>query len=297
MRVTVSLPEQGNEYQALQTEEARATAERLGLEIEVLYAENSGILQIQQVLRAIRSAEKPVGVVIEPVTPDGLTSVSRKIVAAQMGLAVLNCTAPYLDDLRAQNPELAIFTVSSDQVEIGRIQGRQVLALLPSGGTVLVVHGSPGSRPAQERFAGFNEVVGTNNGVRVISVYGLWTEASAEHAVRSWLSLASAEKSIDIVAAQDDSMARGARRAVEAVLGPKSANIVYLGIDGVPSVGQKMVQEGRLAATVIMPSNTGAALEHMVRWRQSGTVPASVSLAVRSFPPESELVQRAIKTA
>src|SRR5437879_6905955 len=43
-----------------------------------------------------------------------------------------------------------------------------------------------------------------------------WTEESAQRSVRSWLKLSTSQKAtIDLIAAQDDSMAIGARKAFE----------------------------------------------------------------------------------
>jgi ABC-type sugar transport system substrate-binding protein len=299
-KITVSLPERHNEFQALQTDEAFSTARRLGVQVEIVYADSNPILQIKQLLRAAAAPEKPSAMVVEPVTVDGVEAVFRQAAAAGIGIAVLNRSPRYLDELRQRYPKLALFTVSSDQVEIGRLQGRQVRALLPEGGTVLYVRGPETSASAQERGRGFDEIVGPMGPLRIISLYGQWTEASGEQVVRKWLSLSTSEhRRIDLVAAQDDSMARGARRAVEAqpALRARWARVPYLGVDGVPEVGRKLVDEAKLAGTVVMPSNTGAAIEHLARWAREGTMPQSVQLTVRSYPSEGDMLQRARKTA
>jgi len=300
MKITVSLPERHNEYQALQTDEALATARRLGLAIEVLYADSNPILQIKQILRAIHSPERPIALVVAPVTADGLEAVCRQSAAAGIGLSLLNRCARYVEDLRFQFPNLAMFTVSSDQFEIGRLQARQARALRPEGGTILYVRGPETSASAQERDRGFREIVEPMGRVRLVNLFGQWTESSAEVAVRRWLSLTTSEHMrVDLVVAQDDSMARGARRAVEAQpqIRARWSRVPYLGVDGVPEVGRKLVDEGRLAGTIVMPSNTGAAIEHIARWQRQGTIPVSIQLAVRSYPSEVELLQRARKTA
>jgi inositol transport system substrate-binding protein len=295
VKLLVSLPEKDNEFQAIQAAEAEEAGRRLELPVDVQYAQNNGILQITQILKAIRSPEPPAGIVLEPVTVNGLESVIRKVAAAGVGLAILNTTADSVDDLRAQYPGLALFTVASDQVEIGRIQGQQVRALLPSGGGILYIHGAAGSSAAKERFDGFTEVVGQHGNLGVTSLYALWTQDSAEQAVQNWLKYNSATP-IHVVAAQDDSMARGARRAFDAVTGEGAAcwkALAYLGIDGVPTVGRRFVDEGQLTGTVIMPSNTGAAIDHLSRWLRHKTVPAAVRLAVRSYPSQIELMRKA----
>ena len=300
MRIVVSLPQKDNEFQVLQAEEARSTAARHGVQIEVLYAEGSAVTQIQQLFTALRSEPRPQGIVVEPVTGNGMESVLRKSALAGIGSAVLNCTFGEIATLRSQFPKLATFSVTSDQVEIGRIQGQQVRALLPSGGTVLFVHGPQSALPAQERFRGL-KVALEGGSVRLIVVDAQWTEESAEAGVRRWLRLKTSETvRIDVVAAQDDAMARGARRALERspeVVG-RSGKLPYLGIDGVPGVGQKLVDDGELSGTVVMPSNTGPAVEHLATWERSGTLPpASVVLPVHPYPALPVMVARLTPSA
>ena len=53
-KIVVSLPEGDNEYQRLQAADAQAAAARLGLAVEVLYADNNAVLQIQRTASAAR---------------------------------------------------------------------------------------------------------------------------------------------------------------------------------------------------------------------------------------------------
>ena len=295
-RIVVSLPEGDNEYQRLQATDAQATAARLGLDVEVFYAENNAILQIQQLFKVVHAAERPVLIVVEPVAFEGMERVAQKAASLGIGIAVLNCTVGYLDRLRGEFPKLPIFAVGSDQKEIGRLQARQIQALLPSGGTVLYIEGPPNSPAAGERLAGTQEDL-AGSAIRMVVIDARWSEESAEKAVRSWLRLRTSDSvRIDLVAGQDDSIARGARKAFESSpeLASRCADIPFLGIDGVPSVGQKMVQTGQLTATIVMPSNTGPALEAVARWlRSGGAPPRAVRVPVASFPDETELKRRA----
>ena len=50
-------------------------------------------------------------------------------------------------------------------------------------------------------------------------------------------------------------------------------DVPFLGCDGLPEGGQRMVAEGVLAATVVTPSNTGPALEVVARWLQTRQTP------------------------
>lgn len=291
-RVVVALPDRSNEFQHLQAADAQAAASRLGIEIEVLDADSNAILQIQQVFKFIHGQERPRAILIEPVATDGMERVAQKAAAAGIGVGILNCTVGYIDTLRGQYPQLPFFMLGSDQGEIGRLQGRQMRLLLPGGGTVLYIHGPLSATAARERFQGMQEAT-AGAALQTVVIDSQWTEESAEQVVRKWLRLKTTEGlRIDLVACQDDAMARGARRAFEAApdVAGQWGDLPFLGIDGVPSVGQKMVLDGQLTATVVMPSNTGPALDAIGRWLRSGIMPpASIRVAVSSFPPEDRL--------
>ena len=292
-RVVVSLPESSNEFQVLQAEEARAAARQLGLAVEVLNADRNAVLQVQQVLQALRSEPLPRAVVVEPVAAEAAEKVIRKAATSGMASALLNCSVDWLDRLRSSWPGAPIFRLGSDQVEIGRIQGRQFRSLLPAGGQVLYIHGPEGTPAARERSQGLAESL-HGSGIRMTTLHGHWSEESAERAVKSWLRLRAAEvPGIDLVAAQDDAMARGARRALLASEGgSRWARVPFLGIDGVPGEGQRLVDQGELTATVVMPSNTGAALEHVDRWLRDGVVPPSnVVMPVRPYPDIPQMLR------
>jgi ABC-type sugar transport system substrate-binding protein len=286
MSVIVSLPDQENEFQLLQADDARAAAARHGLDLVLLNAETSPVLQVQQLLKAIHSDPKPQAIVVEPLSIDTMESVVRKATTAGIGFALLNCTLENLTALRV-GAKAPAFAVGSDQVEIGRLQGRQLRSLLPEGGQIVYIHGPQSGTCARERWNGFRQEI---EGTRIESTVldGHWSESSAEKAMASWLRLKLWEKTpIGAIVAQDDSMARGARRAIDAApdvagrLGP----VPFLGIDGVPGVGLKLVDDGVLTATVVMPSNTGAALDVMARWLRAGTPPPmTVPMTPRPYP-------------
>src|SRR5688572_8066925 len=105
-RIVVSLPEKDNEFQLLQSVDARVAAWRLGARVERSYAGNSGMAQIQQLEKASRSEPRPRAIVVELIAVGGLYTVLRKAVSAEIGAAVLNCTADYVTRLRAEFPRL-----------------------------------------------------------------------------------------------------------------------------------------------------------------------------------------------
>src|SRR4029077_17953020 len=210
---------------------------------------------------------RPDAIVFEPVGGTALPQVARAAVSAKIGWAVLNRDASYIAELR-QSSAVPFFAVSSDHVEIGRIQGRQFAAFLPKGGAVLYIQGPSENSAAKERTAGMQEAKPAN--LQIIALRGQWTEESALRSVRSWLKLSTSQKAtIDVVGAQDDSMAMGARKAFEEmhteVERERWLKIPFTGCDGLPKTGQSWIRSGLLAATVFVPPNAGQAIEMFVQ--------------------------------
>ena len=293
-KVVVALLNADQEFQQLQARDARESAARLKLDVEVAFAEGHAVVQIQQLFQHIHApeAERPAAIVIEPATGEGLERVARNAVKAGIGWILVNARVTYVDELRQAYPALPIATVGADQKEIGRIQGRQCRALLPGGGRVLCVQGPADSAATAGRLEGLKETLGPAFEIR--GVNGDWTEAGGEKAVVSWLRLKTAEAfQPEVVACQNDSMAVGARKALREHRLEWGA-VAFLGCDGLPEGGQKLVADGVLAATVVTPSNTGPALEIVARWLQATHVPPrEVLLPARSHPAEDRLRPKA----
>ena len=288
-RILVSLTTNDNDYQIEQAQSAEQAASKLGVNAEIIYANNDAINQSTQILRAIQASpeDRPSAIVFEPVGGTALPQVARAAAAANIGWAVLNRDASYIEDLR-KTSAATVFAISSDHVEIGRIQGRQVAALLPRGGAVLYIQGPSENSAAKERTLGMQETKPAN--VHIIALRGQWTEESAQRAVRSWLKLTTSQKAtVDLIAAQDDSMAIGARKAFEEVTSEVDRDrwlkLPFTGCDGLPKTGQAWVRSGLLSATVFVPPNAGQAIEMFVQAiQQKKRPPERVFTVPRSIP-------------
>jgi ABC-type sugar transport system substrate-binding protein len=215
-------------------------------------------------------------------------------VGAGIAWGVMNHDANYVPELRRVH-RVPVFSVTADHEEVGRIQGRQLGALLPKGGSVLHIEGPSQSMAAKQRTTGMHETKPANVSVKPLK--GQWTEESAYRAVNSWLRLSTSLKSThDVVAAQDDSMAAGARKAFlelsDATVRQRWSSIPYIGCDGVPETGQAWVKQGLLTATVIIPPTAGQALEILVRAIQGGAMPSALTLTVPTSFPDLEVLVR-----
>src|SRR5713101_6539303 len=295
LKILVSLTTKDNDYQIEQASSAEQAARKLGVDFEILYADNDAVSQSTHILKAIQEApeEQPDAIVFEPVGGTALPQVARAAVSAGIGWAVLNRDASYLPELRPSS-KVPIFGVTSDHVEIGRIQARQCAAFLPKGGSVLYIQGPSENSAAKDRTSGMQKAKSVN--LHLTMLKGQWTEESAAKAVRAWLKLSTSKKAvIDLIAAQDDAMAIGARRAFQEL--PTEAErerwlgLPFLGIDGLPKTGQSWVRSGLLAATIFVPPNAGQAIAMLVDAIQNGKVPPERVLTTAVSVPPMEVLK------
>lgn len=295
LKIAVCLITRNNDYQREQAEAAESVARQLGVKLQIVYGEGDSVTQSQLLLEMIQNpAQRPNGIICET-AGTGLAQVAQAAMLANVGWAILNRDVDYLPQLRSKS-KVPVFAVSTDNEEVGRMQGRQVAALCPDGGTALFVQGPSMSTAAQHRLSGINQTKPFNLQLRAIRAQ--WTEESAFAAVQSWLRLSTSHQvRICAVVAQNDSMALGARRAIEeSTTGMEREQLLgipFLGCDGVPSTGQSWVRSGLLTATVITPPNTGIALDMLVRSLNSGRQPDEQTMTVpKSFPEVERLAPR-----
>src|SRR5215472_10319635 len=138
----VSLITADNDYQLEQAAAAEAVGRQLGVGVRVIFAGGDSIEQSQQLLNIIQSsaAPHPTAFVVEPAGSTALPKVAEAAAKAGIGWVVLNHGADYINGLR-RGYTVPICGISADHTEIGRVQGRQIAALLPQGGTVLYIQG------------------------------------------------------------------------------------------------------------------------------------------------------------
>ncbi|MBZ5613775.1 MAG: sugar ABC transporter substrate-binding protein [Acidobacteriia bacterium] len=295
-RFLLSLTNDDNDYQIEQTSAAQQAARKLGVELQIVYAGNDGIVQSQQLLSSIHStnAPRPDAIIFEPAGSTAHPQVVRAAAAAGIGVVLLNSNADYISELR-RHCQVPVFAITSNHEEIGRIQGRQVGALLPAGGIVLYIQGPSDSSAAKQRYTGFLETKPENVQLRALKAH--WTEASAHKTVSSFLCLSTSRQAkIEAVCAQDDSMAMGARKAFEECSELRKAwqKMAFLGCDGLPKTGQEWVRSNLLTATIFIPPNADQAIEMMVKSIASGVLPPERTFTIaKSFPAVEVLIQSA----
>jgi ABC-type sugar transport system substrate-binding protein len=214
-----------------------------------------------------------------------LQQVAIAAAKANIGWVVLNLDADYIASVRGLT-SAPVFAVSSNHLEIGRLQGRQIARLLPQGGQVLYVQGPSTSAAARLRTQGMMETKPANVQLRLLT--GQWTEASAYQAALSFLRLrTSHDAQIDMVAGHNDAMAIGIRKALKQASNGWSG-MPFTGVDGLPSTGQRWVKEGLLNATIVVPTNTDIALEMLKQAITTKSQPRELTFTAPKSYPEME---------
>jgi ribose transport system substrate-binding protein len=290
----VSLTNDDNDYQQEQAAAAEKAARRLGVEVKIIHANNDALAQSEQLLKYVQGAAgaRPDAIMFEPAGGTAFPQVARAAAAAGIGWVVLNHEVDYIRELR-RTYKVPVFAISSDHDAVGRIQGQQFAALLPNGGSILYIEGPANSSAAKERTAGMLKTKPAN--IQVKTMRANWTEDSAYRTVSSWLRLRTSQEShMDLVGAQDDSMAIGARKAFSEITESERARwmkIPVTGCDGMPKTGQAWVRNGTLAATIFIRPNTDLAIEMLVEAFKGGSLPESRVTEPESVPSLQDLAK------
>jgi ABC-type sugar transport system substrate-binding protein len=280
-------------YQRLLAEEGRRAARLAGLELEVFSADDTAAQQSAQVVKFLHAhADDELAVVMMPVSDIGhekpLESLARRVLARKAAWILLNRDLEaHVDQLRAEfvDARIALFTI--DNRQIGWLQGQQVRARAQAGGTVVYVVGGISTSAARDRRAGFVDALAA--GVPCSEIEAMWSAESADKAITRWLALSGTSADIRLLACQNDPMALGARTALHRAARergrPEWLRVPVLGIDGLPDEGRRLVDEGTLTATVIVPPSSGRAIDSLAAsWRSGAALPSKLVLESTPYP-------------
>jgi ABC-type sugar transport system substrate-binding protein len=298
LAIRLFLPDADNPYQQLQANVAMETAARLGASVEVDYAQGDFSLQVRQIFKATRhDGPLPDVVMVMPVQESALKSLSETTVGLNIGWVYLNRCAGNVPALRRVNPKVPSCLVTPDQKEIGRVHARQLRQVFPEGAHILYLQGRVTTSSSEARAAGLREgLAEPGPRIEIVStIDGNWTATDARSSLTRWLHLMlPARLRIDAVVCQSDFMALGALEALRTMGETRGdgtlAGMPVIGCDGLATVGKRLVDEGRLTATVLVPTSADRAVESLVSFfRYGSTLPEEIRLTPHAYPDEGVL--------
>jgi len=300
-RIGLFVFNQADEYHRRLAAEAEEAARQHAVAVEVYDAGDTAAKQAQDLVRfAGESPEMRRCALLVPfadATAEGIAlqddatyRLARRVLQKGAGWIMLNHGREELvAALRTEFPGLPVALVAVDNHEFGRIQARQLRARVKSGARILCVRGNPFDSGCRERSAGLKEGL-RGADVHLEEVDGRWDAGVAEAEVQRWLASPLRHPwPVQAVVAQDDVMAMGARRALDrAGQEPGRADlgaVPVLGGDGLPGLGRRWVDKGKLAATVSVTLPGRTAVELLWRhWRSAAPLPAVTRLAPTPYP-------------
>ncbi len=287
-------------YLRAQTSAAQAAADRLGVELDIVSAQMDAVAQGQYLVDLVHSrTSRPDGILVEPVSAAGLPRVAEAAVAAGIGWVVSNAHVDYIGVFR-RNSKVPVFQISQDHVEVGRIQGRQIGAILPGGGSVLYLRGPQMSWWATKRFEGMETTKPRNVEVRSLKILAASAEG-AYNAVCSWMSLTRQRpEGTQLIVSQNADFITGARQAFETTAsGPEQTKWLALpcaGV-GVADRSKPLVDQGALCAAVVTSLTMDRAVEMLARALTGGLQPPEHTFVDACSYPSIEVLAKKWKTS
>ncbi len=288
-RLALFLMDEGG-YQLELREEFLIATREYGFSARVFSAGNDPQKQVQQIDGCLAEPKdsRPTVVLVSPVREGALLSSAHAAVRGGVGWVTLNRWSEQVTELRRDFYNLPIFCVTADQLEVGRIQGRQFKALLPNGGELVYIRGPIGTSSVVRRFAGVQEVL-ANSSIQMFALSSDWTAAGGERTLQDWLRIFQGrELPAAVVGAQNDNMGIGAQKALVKQLNAR--RVLFTGCDGAPNHGQRWATEGRLAATVIIPPVSGRAVNAIATMLSGGPRPPAETLLLPTSFPELNVI-------
>ncbi|MGH7941555.1 MAG: substrate-binding domain-containing protein [Limisphaerales bacterium] len=237
----------GITYQDLQDEfiiriqdAVRAEAKKLHVNLIESDGQGNAENQISQVQDFL--AQNVDAIILNPYDKAGSAPAVNLAVQAHKPIVVVNAIVSNLDKANAY--------VGSQDAEAGKIETQRMADVLHGKGNVVIIHGPNGHSAEVQRTEGIREILAKYPDIKVVGEQTAnWNRAQALTLMENWL--ASGQK-IDGVIAQNDEMALGALKAIDAA--GKGGQIAVIGIDAIPDA-LKAVADGKMVGTVFQDAN------------------------------------------
>lgn len=234
-KIALFMTHMSNEFTVTLSSAVEAEVKARGYDYSVYDAGQDAATQADQIEQAITLGVN--GIIIEPVSVDGIVPSVKAAKAAGVNVVIVN--------QRISEPEAADCYVGADAATTGAKLMEQVMTDIGNKGNVALLLGPMGSDGQVGRSEGFDQVLAENPDVEVVfQDTAEWQTEPALTIVENWLN---AGKDITAIVAQNDGMAVGAAKAVADA--QKTGEIKVYGVDAT-SEGLQGVLDGNLQGTI-----------------------------------------------
>jgi simple sugar transport system substrate-binding protein len=266
-------------WRTANTDSIKQAAADAGIELKFSDAQQKQENQI----KAIRSfiQQKVDVIAFSPVVESGGETVLQE--AKEAGIPVV------LTDRAIDSDDESLYTafIGSDFVEEGRRAGRWLLEQFKDATepvNIVELQGTTGSAPANDRKAGFEEIIKENPNLKIIaSQTGDFTRAKGKEVMQSFLQ---AHPDIDVLYAHNDDMGLGAIQAIEAAGLVPGKDIIIITVDAVRD-GMQAAADGKINFIVECNPLLGPQLMDIVKDIVAGKeVPKRIAVEEGTFTSE-----------
>jgi len=232
-----------SEWRTANTASIKAAAEKAGIDLKFSDAQQKQENQIKAIRAFI--AQRVDVIAFSPVVETGWETVLQEAKRAHIPVVLTDRSVDVTD------PSLYVTLIGSDFVEEGRRAANWVVnEYKDHEGPVRIVElqGTVGSAPANDRGAGFREVLKDHPDLQIIRTQsGDFTRSGGKQVMEAFLK--AENNKIDVLFAHNDDMAIGAIQAIEEAGLQPGKDIKIVSIDGVKGAFEAMMA-GKLNATV-----------------------------------------------
>ncbi|WP_136487116.1 ribose ABC transporter substrate-binding protein RbsB [Vibrio sp. H11] len=229
--VAIVLSTLNNPFFVSMKDGAEAKAQELGYNLIVLDSQNDPSKELSNVedltVRGVKA------ILINPTDSDAVSNAIR---------IANNSNIPVLTLDRGASRGKVVSHIASDNVVGGEMAGHYIMEKVGEKAKVIQLEGIAGTSAARERGEGFMNAV---NGIEMQLMASQPADFDRTKGLNVMENLLAANPDVQAVFAQNDEMALGALRAVQA----SGKDVVIVGFDGTDD-GIAAVKRGKLAATV-----------------------------------------------
>ncbi|PPC78633.1 ribose ABC transporter substrate-binding protein RbsB [Pokkaliibacter plantistimulans] len=220
-----------NPFFVTMKEGAESTAKALGYDLVVLDSQNDPGKELANVEDL--TVRKVKAILINPTDSEAVVNAVRM---------ANNANIPVLTLDRGAAGGKVVSHIASDNVAGGKLAGDFIAEKLGDGAKVIQLEGIAGTSAARDRGEGFNQAAKAHNFAVLASQPADFDRTKGLNVMENLLN---AHPDVQAVFAQNDEMALGAVRAIQA----SGKKIMVVGFDGTDD-GKVAVQRGLMAATV-----------------------------------------------
>lgn len=280
-KITLGFAQVGAEsgWRTANTKSIQESAAAVGFDLKFSDAQQKQENQI----KAIRSyiQQKVDVIAFSPVVESGWDTVLKEAKDANIPVILVDRAVD------SQDESLYVSFIGSDFVEEGRKAGRWLVEQFKDTTetiNIVELQGTTGSAPANDRKAGFEEIIKDQANLQVIaSQTGDFTRAKGKEVMQAFLK---AHQDIDVLYAHNDDMALGAIQAIEAAGLKPGEDIIIISVDAVKD-GMTAASEGKINFIVECNPMLGPQLMEMVQNVVDGVdIPRRVATEEATFTSE-----------